>query len=98
MSWMSPLSVHHERLVGALRDAHAAGRGVPSDLEPIVRTYAAGRRAAGDSVERILVDIKALLREHVGTDVDLFKHRVVGWAVAGFFAGGTRGGAADVER
>lgn len=97
MTWMSPTSVHHERLVGALRDAHAAGRGVPPDLEPVVRAYAASRRAAGDPVERILVDIKALLREHVGTDVDVFRHRVVGWAVAGFFAGGNTRGAADAE-
>jgi hypothetical protein len=88
---MSPTEAAHERLVEALRAAHVAGRGVPSDLEAIVRAYAATRRAAGDPVERILVDVKALLGAHVGGDVDIFKHRVVGWTVAGYFAGMSKG-------
>jgi hypothetical protein len=95
---MSPTHVDHQHLVAALQAAHAAGRGVPPDLEPLVRAYAAGRRAAGDPVERILVDVKELLHETVGSDIDLFKHRIVGWTVAGFFAGSSKGSGADAER
>jgi hypothetical protein len=95
---MSPTDAAHERLVEALHAAHVAGRGVPPDLEAVVRAYAATRRAAGDPVERILIDVKALLGAHVGGDVDIFKHRVVGWTVAGYFAGTSRAGGGDVER
>jgi hypothetical protein len=97
---MPPTASAHERLAEALRAAHVAGRGVPSELEAVVRGYAAARRASGDQIERILVDVKALLRDHVGGDVDIFKHRVVGWTVAGYFAGAAKdsGTGGDVGR
>lgn len=72
-------------LIDALNEAHRARRGVPTSLQPLVRSFARAEREAGIPVERVLVDLKRLLGETVHSEADLFAKRVVGWAVAGYY-------------
>jgi hypothetical protein len=74
-------------LVAAISAARSARRGDPHPIEPVVRDYARARREAGSPVTSVLVEIKALLVEHAGTDAAPFTPKVVGWTVAGYFAG-----------
>jgi hypothetical protein len=78
------------RLLTALTAAREAGRGVPDALEQEVRDFARLSREHGLSVSELLIEVKALVRTHVGVDEPLFTPKVVGWAVAGYFAGTTR--------
>jgi dephospho-CoA kinase len=84
---------HRERLMDALRAARQARRGVPAALEPLVRAWAREQRESGAEVGRVLVDVKAMVRELMGDDELVFTPKVVGWTVAGYFAtaGGRRG-------
>ncbi|MFL5607420.1 MAG: hypothetical protein ACJ8AD_13305 [Gemmatimonadaceae bacterium] len=83
-------SAARARLLTALSAAREARRGVPDTLEPEVRTFARLSREHGLSVAEVLIEVKALIRAHVGADEPLFTPKVVGWAVAGYFAGMTR--------
>jgi len=84
MSTDSPTSARTQ-LVAALGEAHRVRLGVPASLEPLVRAYARVELDAGMPMERVLVELKALLAETVHGDADLFAKRVVGWAVAGYY-------------
>ena len=75
------------RLAGALADAHRARLGLPGDLESLVRLYAQAHRDAGSNIGAVLIEVKALARDHSGIDAPIFTPKVVGWTVAGFFAG-----------
>jgi hypothetical protein len=76
--------------ISALRSAYAARRGVTPDVEPTVRAYARAMREAGMPVGRALVEVKDLVRAHTGYDEPIFTPKVIGWAVAGYFAGTER--------
>ena len=76
-----------DRLTNALADAHAARRGVPVELRPIVAAYAKAARASGVEIGAFLVDVKQIIRRTTGQDEALFIPKVVGWAIAGFFEG-----------
>jgi enhancing lycopene biosynthesis protein 2 len=81
--------------IAALRSAYAARRGVSPDVEPAVRAYARAMREAGIPVGRALVDVKDLVRAHTGYDEPIFTPKVIGWAVAGYFAGTSRRDSTD---
>jgi hypothetical protein len=78
------------RLLAALSAARDARRGVPETLERDVKTFAQLSREHGRSIAELLIDVKELVRAHVGVDEPLFTPKVVGWAVAGYFAGTKR--------
>jgi hypothetical protein len=78
------------RLLAALGAARDARRGVPETLEQDVRTFARLSREHGLSIAELLIEVKELVRAHVGLDEPLFTPKVVGWAVAGYFAGTKR--------
>jgi hypothetical protein len=75
------------QLVAALQKAHAARSGPTPELEMLARAHARAWREAGTSIEHVLIDVKALVREHTGRDEPIFTPKVVGWTVAGYFAG-----------
>ena len=83
-------SAARARLLTALNAARDAGRGVPATLEQEVRTFAQLSREHGLSISELLIEVKELVRAHVGVDEPLFTPKVVGWAVAGYFAGTKR--------
>ena len=85
------LEVLTARLGEALASAQRARLGLPSDLESLVRTYARAHRDAGSNVGAVLIEVKALVRDHAGFDAPIFTPKVVGWTVAGFYAGTTPG-------
>jgi hypothetical protein len=78
------------RLLAALSAARDARRGVPETLEGDVKSFAQLSREHGRSIAELLIDVKELVRAHVGVDEPLFTPKVVGWAVAGYFAGTKR--------
>jgi hypothetical protein len=80
-------SAARARLLTALNAAREARRGVPHTLEAEVRTFARLSREAGLSVSELLIEVKELVRAQMGVDEPLFTPKVVGWAVAGYFAG-----------
>jgi hypothetical protein len=80
-------SAARARLLTALGAARDARRGVPDTLEQEVRTFARMSREHGLSISELLIEVKELIRAHVGADEPLFTPKVVGWAVAGYFAG-----------
>jgi hypothetical protein len=84
---VAELDARRAELIEALRSAHAARRGVTASLEPTVRAYAKAMRETGVSIGQALVAVKDLVRAHTGHDEPLFTPKVVGWAVAGYFAG-----------
>lgn len=55
-------------------------------IEPTVRTYAQEARAAGLGISDLLIEVKAVLRANAGANLDIFTPKIVGWAVAGYFA------------
>lgn len=73
-------------LLDAIATAHAAGRAEPGAVESPLRTYARLRREGGVGIEAFLLEVKQMLIERAGRDEPLFRPRVVGWAVAGFYA------------
>ena len=82
-------------LAASLGEAARGARGLPSTMEPAVRAWARARRLRGDPVERVIVDMKALLREHAASDELVFLPKLVGWTVAGYFAGASSEDAAE---
>ena len=78
------------QLAEALRAAHAAGLGVPPDLQPVVRDFAKAWRVAGGEIGALLVEAKRLVREYTGTHEPVFTPKIVGWTIAGYFDGTTK--------
>jgi hypothetical protein len=76
--------------VEALQSAYAARRGATSQVQSAARAYARALRVSGVAVGAALVDVKRLVREHTADDEPIFTPKVVGWAVAGYFAGTSR--------
>lgn len=89
MSFPSP-TPPEVAFLAALRAAAQLGRGVSAELEPLTRAFAHDQHEAGIRVEEMLTRVKALVRETTGRDEPLFMPKVVGWAVAGYFAGHRR--------
>lgn len=79
-----------DALVAALRQAQAVRRGATPAVETAVRHHARMMREAGVSIARTLIEMKDLVRAHTGSDEPIFTPKVVGWAVAGYFAGTAR--------
>ena len=82
-----PVALLSARLDGALRSAHAAHRGVPPDLQPLTREHGKAWRLSGGDIASLLVNVKAMVRISTGADEPLFTPKIVGWTIAGFFAG-----------
>lgn len=80
-------SAARARLLAALHAARDARRGVPDTLQFEVRAFARASREAGLSIAELLIEVKELIRTQMGADEPLFTPKVVGWAVAGYFAG-----------
>lgn len=74
----------------ALRDASQARLGVSPAIEPLTRAYARSLRDDGVAVERAVVEIKAMVRSETGGDEAVYLGKVVGWAIAGYYAGTAR--------
>ena len=79
--------LQHGRLVEALIAARSARRGVPATLEALVRAHASAQREAGVEIGPLLVAVKTMVRQLTGDDELVFMPKVVGWTVAGYFAG-----------
>ena len=79
-----------DALVSALRRAAQLGRGISAEVDPLARAFAHDQHVAGVRVEEMLMRVKAIVRETTGRDEPLFMPKVVGSAVAGFFAGQRR--------
>lgn len=79
------------KLLDALAAARDARRGVPGALEAEVRYFARLSRETGSSIAELLIDVKEMVRSQMGADEPLFTPKVVGWAVAGYFSGTSRG-------
>jgi len=76
-----------DALVAALGSAFRAQRGVPPDIEPLVRQYGRALREGGAPIEKAVVHVKALVRNETHGDEALFIGKLVGWAIAGYFGG-----------
>ena len=74
----------------AVRAAYEAGVGVPPALEAPTRALARAEHDAGVPVEKMIIEIKELLRTQTSDHALVFIPRVVGWAVSGYFAGSPR--------
>lgn len=85
------------QLIAQLDEAHRARRGVPPALEAPVRAWARAQREAQIPIERVIVDMKALVSEHVHADTPVFIPRVVGWTVAGYFDGASRSASGEKD-
>jgi hypothetical protein len=83
------IEVLSSRLADALRAAHAAGLGVPPDLQGLVRDFARAWRLSGGEIGPLLVEAKRLVRETTGTHEPVFTPKIVGWSIAGYFDGTT---------
>jgi hypothetical protein len=77
-------------LIQAIRDASQAGSGIPASLESATRDHARAQREAGMPVEKLIIDMKDAIRREAGEMEFLFIPRVIGWTVAGYFAGTPR--------
>jgi hypothetical protein len=58
-----------------------------SSLEAPARAYARAQREAGLRIEAVLQEAKYMLVEETGINEPVLKPRVIGWIVAGYFAG-----------
>lgn len=86
MSDVSP-ELLRAALIEALREAYRAGLGIPPSLEPRARAFARAQREAGVAVEKVIIEMKAIVRAETNDRELLFVPRLVGWTVAGYFAG-----------
>lgn len=77
-------------LVDALRAAYRAGVGVPPELEARTRSYARAQHDASVPVEKVIIEIKELVRTETADHSMVFVPRVIGWAVAGYFQSAPR--------
>lgn len=71
----------------ALTSIPRAGRIEPTLLEAPVRAFARAQREAGVGIVATLSAVKDLVREGTGPNEAVLTPRVVGWAVAGYYAG-----------
>jgi hypothetical protein len=78
------------QLTEALESAYLARRGPTAELEAIVRAHARARRLAGDDITSVLIDVKSAVRACTLEQEPVFTPKVVGWTVAGFYAGSAR--------
>lgn len=83
-------TVVRAQLATSLREAERAGRGVTAEIETHARAFARARREEGVTVERVIIEVKAMVNEIVMRHPGVFIPRVVGWTVAGYFAGTAR--------
>lgn len=74
-------------LVTALRSAFQARLGVPPGMEPVVRQYGRALRVSGMPIEKAVVFVKELVRSETRGDEAVFVAKLVGWVIAGYFAG-----------
>lgn len=74
-------------LVSALQDAWRARLGVPPGMEPVVRQYGRSLRMSGMRIEKAVVHVKEIVRNETRGDEGVFIAKVVGWTIAGYFAG-----------
>jgi hypothetical protein len=58
-----------------------------STLEAPARAYARTQREAGVRIEEVLRDVKHMLVEETGINEPILKPKVIGWTVAGYYAG-----------
>ena len=79
--------VQRVALAEAVRSAYRAGRGLPASLEQVARTFARTQREAGIAVERVIIEVKGIVRAETADDDLVYVPRLVGWTVAGYFAG-----------
>lgn len=86
---MSPSSslLLRAALTSAIRAAYAAGAGVPPALEQPTREYARAEHDAAVPVEKVIIEIKELLRTETSDHALVYIPRVVGWVVAGYYQG-----------
>ena len=75
------------RVTQALAQAHRARSGLPAEMQALVRAYAHAHRVAGSDFSAVLVEVKSLVQDHSGSDEIVFMTKIVGWTVAGYFAG-----------
>ena len=72
--------------IEALRSAQAVRRGATPEVQATARAYAGALRSTGVGIGSALIEVKDLVRAHSGQDEPVVTPKVVGWAVAGFFA------------
>ena len=72
-------------VAAAIAGAHE-GRGELSTVEQPVEAFAKARRLAGTPVTDVVVEVKALLREHAGQHAWPFSPSVVAWTLAGYYS------------
>ena len=77
-------------LIVQIREACRAGVGLPESLEIAARAHARAQREAGLPVEKLIIAMKEDIRRETGEQEFLFIPRVIGWTVAGYFAGTSR--------
>jgi hypothetical protein len=82
-----PDTTPREQLILALEAAAEAKRGVPPELQLIVRAFARAERLQGAEIGSVLVTVKKLVEMHAGADAIVFTPKVVGWTIAGYFYG-----------
>jgi hypothetical protein len=79
-------------LLNAMATIPETGRFDPTSLEAPVRAYARAQREGGVGIVAFLTDVKAMMKERTGRNEPVLTPRVIGWAVAGYYAGTTKGG------
>lgn len=85
-----PSSEARALLLAALTAVHRSGRMDATPLESPVRAFARSQREAGVEIVALLAELKQMLRDTLGADEPVLKPRVIGWGVAGYYAGTSR--------
>lgn len=85
-----PSSEARALLLAALTAVHRSGRVDATHLETPVRAFARSQREAGVDIVALLADLKQMLRDATGNNEPVLKPRVIGWGVAGYYAGTSR--------
>jgi hypothetical protein len=85
-----PSSEARAVLLAAMAAVHRNGRVDATPLEGPVRAYARAQREAGVEVVVLLSELKQMLRDTTGSDEPVLRPRVIGWGVAGYYAGTSR--------
>jgi hypothetical protein len=83
----SEVDTRRSAFIESLRTAYVDRRGPTPSVEVTARAFAYAMREDGVPIGRALVEVKDLIRAHTAQDEPLFTPKVVGWTVAGFFAG-----------
>lgn len=85
-----PSSEARAVLLAAMAAVHRNGRVDATPLETPVRAFARAQREAGVEIVALLSELKQMLRDNTGNDEPVLKPRVIGWGVAGYYAGTSR--------